>query len=115
MNTGEEFKGMILTLKKRMSCTCQDDTNLCHFLMFGHYDGIDIHRIEKWYHMRPGADAIKAGAINIQDHFQDKYTIKMYFPKKTIREKWEEKGFCYRLWESADLNHKPVKSGKQAV
>lgn len=104
MNTGEEFKGMILTLKKRMSCTCQDDTNLCHFLMFGHYDGIDIHRIEKWYHMRPGADAIKAGAINIQDHFQDKYTIKMYFPKKTIREKWEEKGFCYRLWESADLN-----------
>lgn len=104
MDKDADFKGMILTLKKRMSCTQQDDADLCHFLMFGHYDGIDIHCIDKWYHMRPGADAIKAGAINVRDHFQDKYTIKMYFPKRKIREEWEKKGFCYRFWETTDLD-----------
>lgn len=104
MAKDKDFKGMILTLKKRMNCTQKDDTGESDFLMFGHYDGLTLHCIDKWYHMRPGADTIKAGTINVKDTFQDKYTIKMYFPKKRFREKLDKRGFCYQFWEKDGFN-----------
>ena len=49
----EEFMGMMITLKRRMMCIDRDDTDDYQYLMFGHYDGMDIYCTSQWYQLRP--------------------------------------------------------------
>ena len=80
MNSTDGFNGMLITLKKRISCISQDDTRDYQYMMFGHYDGMDIHCTREWYQLRPKGVCERAGNIIIGDTLQDKYTLKLYMP-----------------------------------
>jgi len=96
MNGLSGFTGMMITLKKRMTCMERDDTEQYHYMIFGHYDGMDIHCVDQWYQLRPkGVEE----NINISDDFLDKYTLKLYMPNPNIRENLEKQGFAYHLWK----------------
>ena len=99
MNSTDGFNGMLITLKKRISCISQDDTRDYQYMMFGHYDGMDIHCTREWYQLRPKGVCERAGNIIIGDTFQDKYTLKLYMPEPEVRECLEKQGFAYNIWE----------------
>jgi len=99
MNSTDGFNGMLITLKKRISCISQDDTRDYQYMMFGHYDGMDIHCTREWYQLRPKGVCERAGNIIIGDTFQDKYTLKLYMPEPEVREYLEKQGFAYNIWE----------------
>ena len=89
----KDFVGMLITLKKRMMCINVDDTNDYQYLMFGHYDGMDIHCTNQWYQLRPKGVEKYGGNVDISDSLWDKYTLKLYFPPKKYCEELERKGF----------------------
>ncbi len=94
----KKFNGMMITLKKRMVCINQDDTKTYRYLMFGHYDGMDIVCTDQWYQLRPKGVADIGGNVDIGDNFGDKYTLKLYFPDVQCCQKLEHKGFAYDVW-----------------
>ncbi|RKJ19919.1 hypothetical protein D7X48_11285 [bacterium D16-50] len=95
----KDFVGMLITLKKRMMCINVDDTNDYQYLMFGHYDGMDIHCTNQWYQLRPKGVEKYGGNVDISDSLWDKYTLKLYFPPKKYCEELERKGFGYDIWQ----------------
>lgn len=94
----EQFTGMMITLKKRMVCTNHDDTAEFQYLMFGHYDGADIICTNQWYQLRPKGVASYGGNVDVEDSFWDKYTLKLYFPRREICKSLEKDGFEYEIW-----------------
>lgn len=93
------FMGMMITLKKRMMCIDEDDTNKYQYLMFGHYDGMDISCTNQWYRLRPKGVEDNGGNVDIKDCFWDKYTLKLYFPEENVCNELEKEGFSYGLWK----------------
>lgn len=102
----EKFSGMMITLKKRMVCINNDDTKEYRYLMFGHYDGMDIVCTDQWYQLRPKGVADNGGSVNIGDDFWDKYTLKLYFPDPQCCQKLEHKGFAYDIWQKLGYYYK---------
>lgn len=97
--SSDQFIGMLITLKKRMMCISEDDTNNYRYLMFGHYDGMDIHCTNQWYQLRPRGVENYGGNVDISDSLWDKYTLKVYFPQRNYCERLEAEGFGYDIWE----------------
>lgn len=95
----KKFNGMMITLKKRMVCINQDDTKEYRYLMFGHYDGMDIVCTDQWYQLRPKGVAASGGSVDIGDDFGDKYTLKLYFPDLECCQRLEHIGFVYDIWQ----------------
>lgn len=99
MKKEDNFKGMIITLKKRMSYWGNNPPDDYQFTMFGYYDSMDICGIDSWYQLRPRGVYENGGVVNIDDEFHDKYTLKMYFPNRKLCSRLNQKGFNYREWE----------------
>lgn len=106
-----EFTGMMLTLKKRMGCIKEDDINDYQYLMFGHYDGMDLVCTNQWYCLRPKGVEVNGGNVDINDSFLDKYTLKLYFPSQKQCEKLEKEGFSYEIWKMLG-NYRKKGTGK---
>lgn len=102
---GNQFIGMMITLKKRMACINVDDTLDSRYLMFGHYDGIDITCVNEWYQLRPKGVAQAGGNVDIEDAYWDKYTFKLYFPECDRCIALNQKGFAYDIWEKLGFYH----------
>lgn len=102
----KKFSGMMITLKKRMTCINNDDTKEYRYLMFGHYDGMDIVCTDQWYQLRPRGVADNGGSVDIGDDFWDKYTLKLYFPDPQCSQKLEHRGFAYDIWQKLGYYHK---------
>lgn len=95
----DQFLGMMITLKKRMVCMNGDDINNARYLMFGHYDDVEITCINQWYLLRPRGVELVGGNVEIEDAYWDKYTFKLYFPRQDKRSGLIDHGFSYDIWE----------------
>lgn len=95
----EVYAGIILTMKKRMVIIDRDDTDQSQYTMFGHYDGMDIQNLGKWYEMRPKRVGIYNGNTSIADSYSDKHTLKGYFPRKDTSEELKKSGIYYDFWK----------------
>lgn len=112
----DEFTGMMVILKKRLTCLDQNDTDAYRYLMFGHYDGMDIVCTNQWYQMRPQGVAERQGVVVVDDYFLDKYTLKLYFPNRKYCSILKSKGFFYDLWrELGNIHQNAEKSNKILV
>lgn len=105
----QKFEGLLLTLKKRKLNITKEDVsdekkdNVKNYLVLGHFDEMDIKHIEKWSDWSPR----NTDAISLRDEFVDKYVIKVYFPEYSQREKLQQKGFDYGIWNKQDVEEAP--------
>ncbi|MFR1871946.1 MAG: hypothetical protein ACLSXO_05395 [Coprococcus sp.] len=109
----ENYAGIMLTMKKRMALTDEDDTSQSQYTLFGHYDGMDIQILEQWYEMRPKRVGNYNGNTSVADSYSDKHTLKGYFPRKRISEKLEKLGIHYEFWKMAGSQHQGKRKANQ--
>lgn len=96
-----EMDGLSLILKRRKLYTITDDLT-SDYNVLGYYDQLVIKHITEWREWSP----TQTEGLSIKDNFIDKYTIKGYFPKKTIQEKLQkELDFDFQVWKKNDDNY----------
>lgn len=93
----EKFKGILLTLKKRVENIVENDNDCYKYLVMGYYDGLDINIVDKWYEMRPRGLRERGLQVDISSPFADQYTMRAFFPEN--RTALEKCGFDYKIWE----------------
>lgn len=95
----QEFIGVLLTLKKWEENISRDDPELYKYIVLGHYDGLDIHTVDKWYDFRPKGLLERKLQVDLGVPFIDQYTIRALMPGN--RDELDKLGFAYRFWENA--------------
>lgn len=111
-----EFRGMFVTLKKRIKFPVEKGDDSYKFFVWGHYDGMNIMPISKWGYFSPSQyledsnpnasedDELKNlkryHSIEIDDCVLEQYAIKACFPSSDKISDLTKKGFRYDIWGS---------------
>ena len=96
----EKFRGILFTLKKRVPSIRENDSDFYKYLIFGHYDGFDVHFIDKWYDFRPKGLMDRNLQVDLNLPYIDQYTVRALIPEN--RDDLERRGFAYSFWEEVE-------------